>query len=447
MFMKLRLKELKNIFSIIDVNNIDDEEIFDYFRCGKIYDDKLIKDCINPLYFFFSIDKKELDNNGWYVNEIDNRDKINDYLKDNVYVVDKETVKYIDNEDYRYIVVDDVLKCIDMLSSYSISLYNGKAVLVTGSVGKTSTVGLIENVIQDKVLRIYSKRITPVIFASYVVNVLNNNYDYVVMESGLYRKFHVEYYSKILKPYIGCLINIDDSHIGIDGISNRVDILVSKAKMLLHCDKVVLNNNDQLIKDLKFDNNKLMYKDIFIGEHNINEVVRIEDFNKNLIPFIDTNLSQVQDEVAYRVGQLLNIDNNTIINRINNYVPVENRIEKILLDNKTTFFDGEVSSVPRLKMFCDNNYSSKVLVIRWLTTGGENEYDFSGIVDFFDKFDKVYVFSDVKQLKEIKNDRVEVVDNYQFINSLNDDVVIFYHFGSYYRNNDISILEYIEKER
>ena len=47
----------------------------------------------------------------------------------------------------------------EIVERFSLEQFNGKIITLTGSVGKTTTVGFIQKALGDKCLRIYSKRI------------------------------------------------------------------------------------------------------------------------------------------------------------------------------------------------------------------------------------------------------------------------------------------------
>ena len=100
------------------------------------------------------------------------------------------------------------MESIDKLFDYIINNRTFETILVTGSVGKTTTVGLIKDVISDNVLRIYSKRITPIILKTNIINYLTNDIKYLVLEAGMFFRHHVKYFSDTLKPIIGICLDI-----------------------------------------------------------------------------------------------------------------------------------------------------------------------------------------------------------------------------------------------
>lgn len=442
--MQIKIKKLKKLIVLNKLNNITEEDYIDYFRFAKIKEDQLFLEAKSPLFVPFYISKEQNDLEQWYINDIDSRLKINDYINNlnakTIFLIDEFTEKLIfDKTNVKYIVVSSLEETMIKLTNHAIENFNGKTILVTGSVGKTSTVGCLEAIIKDNVLRIYSKRITPVILATYVLNLINKETKYIVMESGLYKKFHVEYYAKILKPYIGVLLNIDNAHLGNLDVETMDDIIISKAKLLIHSKNVIINNNNEYIKKLNFIDNGIYYENSKIGDTKIDKIVKVDTYNSELKPFIKTELSLLINEVVYNVGLLLNINKNILIERINTYKSVENRIIKTKFMDKEIIFDGEVSTVPRLKQLSNHLYEKSILVIRTFTVDGENDYDFSPVEDNFKNFDKVYIFDSVKELNIYKSSNIIIVNDHSFLNNIDNDVKIFYHHGSYFRKDSIPL--------
>lgn len=436
--MEITLKKLKKIINILSINNIEENQIFNYFRIVKIDPNEKLEDK-KVLFFPIQISEKEAEDEGWYKNTLDNRNKINEYIKNNperFYVVDNETAQIIKNKNAQYIIVDDIKQSIDKIMNY-VMLDKKEFILATGSVGKTTTISLIEQVINKNVLRIYSKRITPLVLKTYLINFMTKDIKYIVMEAGLYRKFQVEYYAKLLKPKIGILINIEKEHFGIDGINSLDDIIIAKAKLLLYCDYAIINNMDKTIQMLTFNNNEIRYKNILIGKHHLKKVIKINAYDDKLHPYINTNLSKLQNQIAKETGLLLGINEKKLIKSINKAIPKENRIQKIKYKFKTIIFDGEVSGVARLKVLSEHNYKNAILIIEHLTNDGEEKEDYIKLIDIFKKYNKVYINKKIDEANLFKECQNVIFYKNLNLNKLQKNTQIFYHYGSYYRKYNI----------
>ncbi|MBE8951069.1 MAG: hypothetical protein SR3Q1_10835, partial [Quinella sp. 3Q1] len=107
---------------------------------------------------------------------------------------------------------------------YILNKSKAKVIAFTGSVGKTTAIGLLEKVLKEKynVMRIYSKRITPINLKANIINFLNEEVEYIVLENSLYYHDHVKILSTLLKPEIVSILNIKSSHLGVEKL-NTVD--------------------------------------------------------------------------------------------------------------------------------------------------------------------------------------------------------------------------------
>ena len=405
---------------------------FDYFRIVKYNDDIDIKNDSSVLYFPITINDDDLED-GWYNLKIDYRDKIEELvskLPNYTFVIESDMVDKMP-DDSKYIVVDNIMESIDILFKNKLNSYKGKVILVTGSVGKTTTVGFIKQALGDKCLRIYSKRITPLILKCFVINYLTNDYDYLAMEASLWYKEHILYFSETLKPDMSVLINVYPEHIGVKDIHGISDITKFKSYLLKYSNNVIINNMDDELKKLSINDNKVYYDNNLVIDTKVNNIIRINDYNHNIKPYIKTRLTLLEETIAYEVAKYYGVNDSTIIKRLNNALPVENRVIKEMLFDHEIIFDGDVSGVARFKMFSDHYYDKSCIIIVNLTTGGEEDEPYEMLDDVLDNFDYIYVQKSLN--KYFKNSNIVYFDKLDFIKDIDSDVTIFMHYGSYFR--------------
>ena len=259
---KISLSKLKEIINIIKVENVNDDEVFDFIKLLKNQKESVKSKSV--LFFPTYLDSSD-DGGGWYIGKCDYRLEINDFVKEYpnyTYVLDEKAYQLLKDRKIKTILVDNVMKSIDLLFNYYLRMRNVKTILVTGSVGKTTTVGLIENVIKSNVLRIYSKRITPIILKSQIINNLTENVNYLVLEASMYYRHHVKYFSDTLKPYISACLNIAPEHLGIDGIKDVKDIVASKMRIFEFAEHALINCSDEELSKIYFKDGRIFYQDI-----------------------------------------------------------------------------------------------------------------------------------------------------------------------------------------
>lgn len=434
--------ELEKIIEIKKTVNVDRNMKFNFVKTLKYIDSS---EKGNILYFPIYLNVND-DFGGWYPMNSDTRKSLNKYIMehpDYTYVLDEETYNNINNN-IKTIVVSDIMKSIDKLFNYIINNRTFETILVTGSVGKTTTVGLIKNVICDNVLRIYSKRITPIILKTNIINYLTTDIKFLVLEAGLFFRHHVKYFSETLKPLISVCLNILPEHLGIDDINSTEDITICKSQIFRYSKYALINLEDNELSKLKFMNNKMIYKN-YQMKSNVEKVYDISKLNSNINLYIKTYVSILEFSSAYYVAKILNIPENIILERLNKSIPVENRVNRNILFNREIIFDGDVSGVARFSLFTNHFYDKAVLIIRYLTLGGEEDEDYSKYPQYFNRFEKVYLFDDLKDLDKLKADNVQIVSNHDFMKNIDENIQIFYHYGSFYRKYDKFNIENLDR--
>ena len=455
------LEKLKEIINIKDVKT--DAINFDNLRITAIAGKKYEKEAKNVLFFPITLGD-DVVKAGWIIKPLDLRQNIINYIKDKpdyTYVIDDEIKEKLKEVEFKYIVVDDIMASIDQLFTYTLGKSKAKKICITGSVGKTTSTGLIEDVLKTKynVLRLYSKRLTPIIIKAYIINLLSKNIDYIILESSIWYRNHVKIICDLLKPDVGALINIDSSHLNNDGMDTKADLCKYKAFIFENPTIGFINDNDNYICNLHIHNNILYYDSEKICKTNIKRFLSIMENvsykDNNIIingwkikPFVLSNLSLVQYALAYKIGLYLGIDNATIALALNNAGPVEHRLEPQNILGKEVIFDSDISTYERIKQLAGNLYDKSYLVIRKFGSA-EHTNRMIKVRELFDSFDRVYLFSDIAYLKYFKNHQnVTIVSNHNFLKDL--EGTIFYHYSGYYRSfNEFTVenLKYIENEK
>ncbi len=443
---KITFKELSKVCKIIKTMNVENEDVFDYLRVIGLsikYED----DAKNPLYFL-SYTKEEEKNRGWYINNFDLRPFFKDIYEKHpnyTYVIEPDMQKDAP-KDAKYIVVENINDTIDMIYEYTLNKSKAKVIAFTGSVGKTTAVGLLEKVLKEKykVLRVYSKRITPINLKANIINFLEEDIEYVILENSLYYHNHVRILSTLLKPEIVSILNIKSSHLGVEKLNTVDDICMYKAEIMRNAKYAYINKEDEYLKNIKLENGIIKYKEKELFENQNLQINYIDkkqikvvdncfliDDEEKIKPFILSALAEIQYMTCYKIAKKLKLTNEQIKKGMEGYQPVENRLNKKKAFGKEIIFDGDVTTYERMNEIADSLYSKKYLVLRKVGSA-ENTFRIKNIVDFFNKFEKVFIFSDIDYLDELKNEKnVVIVDNNDFIKKLDGEII--YHYSGYYR--------------
>lgn len=444
----IKLDELSKVVPILGSNNVQPSDIFDYFRIVALNNRKYENTAKNPLFFLSYTTDADI-KGGWLAKGFDLRTNFNEIMAKfphATFVIEPDMIEKVENKNGKYIVVENINDAIDKLFEYFKEQSRTKVISVTGSVGKTTVVGLIESILKKRynVLRIYSKRITPIVLKANIINYLNDSIDYVVLENSIYYHDHVRILSNLLHPDIACILNIESSHLHKDILNTIDDICIYKSEILRHATLGFLNGSDEYLNGLNVEDGIVEYN----GEPLFNtKLQHLEHVNMDLTqvedeqfiindevkvkPFMLSKLSKVQYTIAYKIAKLLGMTKEEIIEGMNNYQPVENRLQVKQAFGKEIIFDGDITTYERMKELADNQYEKSYLVIR-KAGSNENTDRIDRVIEHFDKFEKVFLFSDNDYFDVLKNHpKVVIVDNHDFMNDLEGKII--YHYSGYYR--------------
>lgn len=372
----------------------------------------------------------------WYGAVFDRSTKVSEVISEHRdWVVLTDNSQVAGSVGNRCILVPDVAKFLERLHRHVIAVVEPVVVGVTGSVGKTTCVALLEDIFSQygTTLRIYTKRITPLSLFEVVINQLERAYGYIVMEYAMFHKWHIAELARLLAPAVGILLNISTEHYGVDGLQTSRDIFLSKKKLLERAayafaeQEVVAQFGEGMQGVWGFD-----WRD-FIRPHGF-----------DVDPFVRSRLQYTQIGAALSakeslIGRVTAAD----IAVVNNFVPKENRLRKIRCKRHQIFFDGEVTAPVRLKALGDTMYPSQVLVVHAVADHEYYDQDMALQADCLraalQQFDSVYISRAVDKrfrsfAEHCVSDAMSVVLYDGQVPNL-PDVALFAHWGAYWRTH------------
>ena len=244
---------------------------------------------------------------------------------------------------------------IDILQS----IINVKFICITGTNGKTSTVTLLEEILNtNKIKSIACGNNGISIFEA-----LNDTYEYVILEISSYQLEYIEN----LKSEISVILNVTSDH--LDRHKNFKNYLNIKSKILKNANHTITNNHFTLKNNNIFDvKNNLFY---------INNVeIKYLYFNKpNSIEYKEKNYAIAGEHDAMNlcacisILKILNIDINNILDAFEKRTLLPHRLEIFKKYNNITFINDSkstnVSSTNNALMSSNNNI---ILIM-----GGDNK--------------------------------------------------------------------------
>jgi UDP-N-acetylmuramyl pentapeptide synthase len=445
--MKLSIETLRLILDVVEVVDVPDGIEFDRLNIARIREFDTWPNEGNELYFVVYED--DPDREGWYLHSFDRSLNISTIKsRENITFVVDDRVPETARNGLRYIRVTNVFRAIEQIREHTLSLFKPIVVGVTGSVGKTTTVALIQSVLSSRLEcgRVYSKRITPLILSSWLANYLNPSHQVLALEYSMYRPHHISTLADILKPNIAVLMNVKEVYLGVAGVNTLHDILSSKAPLVERAETSVLNADDHLVASLKRKGDytfslTLKDADAFV-EHEGNKMNIRLNLTGEVIgfrPYLKTNLFCYQAMAAALVGAHLGISGEEISEALNQFRPAENRIGWITLKGEHVLFDGDVSSAGRMSALAENRYASPILLVASFDFGEE---DVTLQIDYFSevfgRFNEVRIL-DIEEnrlmLSRYGFRNCNLVPREQFLDNMSNFDFRVLHFGTYFRRH------------
>lgn len=330
------------------------------------------------------------------------------------------------------IVVANVYECLRKLNAFVLGEISPVVIGVTGSVGKTTCVCMLEDVFSQYglTLRIYTKRITPLSLFEIVINQLTPEHKFVVMEYSMYFRHHIKVLTELLPPSVGIMLNIDNAHINIDGIKTPDDIWNAKKSLLeaAQCRIVERGCLSQLSQDVELMPSLNIFKWQTYTTVNVGHE---GPFIQSRLAF--TQIGAVLIALIFVNGGLTDKDVKTAFSS----KPKENRLSRITLESGiTAFFDGEVTTSFRLYALGDTLYPVKTLILMDVEFYDQplhnQEEQFAAATQLFDR---VYIFNDLKpeftQFVLRNSPGATLFTDYSAIEPLGE---VFIHWGAYWRS-------------
>ena len=320
----------------------------------KICNGKLLCGSENIKLGHFSTDTRTVQKGDIYVGLMGENVNGSDFYQDaidkgaSVCILNKEVSV---NKDICIVVVTDTLKCLQELAKYKRSLLNIPVVAITGSVGKTSTKDMIASVIGTK----YSVHKTEGNFNNHIgvpLTILSYcGEEVMVVEMGMNHLREIAMLTDIAKPTIAVITNVGTAHIG--NLGSRENILKAKLEILdsMSVDDVVINvDNDMLasvenklredyrVKTVSIDRES-DYKAIDIQEDVFSSNFNIDGISKGISVNVGGKVFVYNSLVAYAVGDILHVDDNSIKKGIKKFKLSSHRLEKKVSKTGITIID------------------------------------------------------------------------------------------------------------
>ena len=337
----------------------------------------------------------------------------NDYVDEAIHkgacLVITDSKKYKTSKNKNIIYVNNSISALKKITSNILKSFDGNVVGITGSNGKTTTTKIIANVLSksSSTLNNYNNEIGMPLS---IFNAKQNSKN-LVIEMGAAKPGDIKYLSSILKPNIGVITNIGNSH--LEKLKNIKGVLKVKSELVSNIKNggylVVPNENKE---HLKFWEKIIRGKELItFGTEknadfyaiNIKSSIKKQEFNiisdkYNIDHKIKTSLSGVHNIknilAAFAVSYLIENSPKLFNQRLKKNTQVRQKQQKwirgsLLIDDT---YNANPESVKKAIDFLSNSNKRKVFIMGDMLELGRYRKKMHADVGQYAKRKKVDVF-------------------------------------------------------
>lgn len=337
----------------------------------------------------------------------------NDYVDEAIHkgacLVITDSKKYKTSKNKNIIYVNNSISALKKITSNILKSFDGNVVGITGSNGKTTTTKIIANVLSksSSTLNNYNNEIGMPLS---IFNAKQNSKN-LVIEMGAAKPGDIKYLSSILKPNIGVITNIGNSH--LEKLKNIKGVLKVKSELVSNIKNggylVVPNENKE---HLKFWEKIIRGKELItFGTEknadfyaiNIKSSIKKQEFNiisdkYNIDHKIKTSLSGIHNIknilAAFAVSYLIENSPKLFNQRLEKNTQVRQKQQKwirgsLLIDDT---YNANPESVKKAIDFLSNSNKRKVFIMGDMLELGRYRKKMHADVGQYAKRKKVDVF-------------------------------------------------------
>jgi hypothetical protein len=391
------------------------------------------------------------DADGWYSVPFDRTGAVLTPREDHVFLVDDRVDGALPAAALAgvpHIRVPDVHAAVETLREWVVATVRPTVVGVTGSVGKTTTVALIQDVLGrvEPCARAYSKRLTPLTLASCVINGLDREHRYLALEYALQRRHHVRELARLLAPDCGLLLNLRPDHKGMGGITSLDEIVEGKVPLLEAASIRFVNADEPRLSEHRGAGYHTFSlrdpdADAYVEAHPRapgRGLLHLRGLDRPLSfrPYVRTNLFFYQAAAAALVARVLGAPPETVVEALEGFVPAEERIPWVSMAGRPVLFDGEITSGDRLLELSRHRYTSALLLVHALDVGdAELEDQTARMRQLLHGFDDVRFLDTAGNRAVAERRGMRLTSRDEWSEGIEEYEYVVLHSGGYWRNH------------
>jgi len=166
-------------------------------------------------------------------NNFNGNDFVEDAIQKGAHLVITDSRKYINHKNENIVYVDNSVSALRKIASNILKSFDGNVVGITGSNGKTTTTKIISKILSRSsgTIKNFNNEIGMPLS---IINADKNSKN-LIIEMGASKIGDIEYLSSILKPNIGIITNIGNSH--LENLKNIDGVLKVKSELIQNITK------------------------------------------------------------------------------------------------------------------------------------------------------------------------------------------------------------------
>ncbi len=350
--------------------------------------------------------------------------------------------------DDRFLVVDDVLQCLQQLARYHRDQLGIPLLAITGTNGKTTTKELVAAVLSLKYTVVFTRgNLNNHIGVPLTLLAMDRNTEFGVVEMGANHPGEIRTLCEIANPDFGLITNIGKAHLegfgSLEGVirtkSELYDFLRTKnGKCFLNADNPLLIKQAKGLEQLSYGNSTQYFMSGELASTDHYLVVKAL-FPKGWLYLKSKLVGDYNFEnllAAACVGKYFGIDPLLIQEALADYSPSNNRSQLIEAEKNTIIMDAynanPTSMMAALVNFAGLKSGNKCIILGDMLELGETSVEeHQKIIDFIEcqNFSAVFLvgtqFMNTKNRTEKKKfDHVELLLNYLKTQPLENKLVL-----------------------
>ncbi len=282
-----------------------------------------------------------------------------------------DEVEYQKND--RFILVKDVLTCLQQLANYHRQQFHIPVLAITGSNGKTTTKELISSVLATHYPTHYTKgNFNNHIGVPLTLLQLNQQHEVAIIEMGANHVGEIKALCEIAQPTHGIITNIGKAH--LEGFGSLEGVKKAKSELYRYLElnngMAFVNLDEAYLSDLVKGVNKILWTtqtEMPSLDHPEHEVILRDAFPKVSLAFLSRTgeLVEVQTQLtghynfnnlmmAIAVGKYFKVPAQKIKNALENYVSTNNRSQLVQKGTNTYILDAYNANPSSMRKALEN---------------------------------------------------------------------------------------------